>query len=82
MSISWNKESGIWERIPYTPEEEAFWRERARFDARCNEASALYNAEKRGEKRGEERANVKWQSVVANKDEEIARLREQLDKKI
>ena len=49
MIIRWNKELDIWEHIPYTPEQAAFWRERARFDARCNEASALANAHRKGE---------------------------------
>jgi len=44
--------------------------ERLRSLARHNEASALYNAERKGEKR--ERA--KWESVVADKDARIAEL--------
>jgi hypothetical protein len=44
--------------------------ERMRSDARHNEAAALGNA------RREERA--KWQDIVADKDAENARLREQL----
>ncbi|GHV56886.1 hypothetical protein FACS1894216_21140 [Synergistales bacterium] len=50
--------------------------ERLRSLARHNEASALANAEKRGEERGEERGEqrerAKWESVVADKDAEIA----------
>jgi predicted transposase/invertase (TIGR01784 family) len=48
--------------------------ERLRSLARHNEASALHNAEQRGEQR--ERA--KWERVVADKDAENAKLREQL----
>jgi len=44
MSLSWSKETDTWVRTPYTPEQETFWRERAFFDARCNEASALHHA--------------------------------------
>jgi predicted transposase/invertase (TIGR01784 family) len=44
--------------------------ERMRFDARCNEASALHNA------RCEERE--KWQGVVAEKDTRIAQLEAQI----
>jgi predicted transposase/invertase (TIGR01784 family) len=50
--------------------------ERLRTKARHDEAQALYYAEKEGE----ERANTRWQGVVADKDAEIARLREQLKK--
>jgi predicted transposase/invertase (TIGR01784 family) len=46
--------------------------ERLRFEASCNEASALYNAERK--------EREKWQSVVADKDAEIERLRAQLEK--
>ena len=42
--IKWIKETDTWEHIPYTPEEEAFWSERARFDAGCREAQALWSA--------------------------------------
>ncbi|MDR2953266.1 MAG: Rpn family recombination-promoting nuclease/putative transposase [Treponema sp.] len=64
--------------------------ERLRSRARHDEAQALANAEERGEKRGEERgirlgeergekrANKKWQSIVADKDAEIERLRKLL----
>jgi predicted transposase/invertase (TIGR01784 family) len=54
--------------------------ERMRADARHNEASALANAERMGERRGEIRSDAKWQGIVADKDEEIARLRAQLEK--
>jgi len=53
--------------------------ERMRSKRRHDEAQALKNAELRGELRGEERAHTKWQGVVAEKDAEIALLREQLD---
>jgi len=49
--------------------------ERLRADARHNEASALYNAERRGEAL----SDAKWQGVVADKDAEIARLKALLD---
>jgi hypothetical protein len=48
--------------------------ERLRSKARNDEAQALYHAEQVGE----ERANTKWQVIVADKDTENARLREQL----
>ena len=51
--------------------------ERIRLRARHNEASALGNARREGAK--QERS--KWESVVANKDAEIARLRTMLDEK-
>ena len=58
--------------------------ERARFDARCREASALYNAERRGE----EAARAKWENMlvdkdalIADKDALIAELRSRLDEK-
>ena len=50
MIMSWNKETDTWVRTPYTPEQEAFWRERAIFDAGCNEASALDYARREGKK--------------------------------
>jgi hypothetical protein len=54
-----------------------FFRERERIweKARHDEAQALENAEKRQEERGEKRSDKKWQSVVADKDAEIERLR-------
>jgi len=48
--------------------------ERMRSKARHDEAQALKNAEQRGE----ERANIKWQSVVADKDTLIAELQAKL----
>ena len=56
-----------------TPESMARERERLHSLARHNEAAALRHA------RDEEKK--KWQNVVADKDAEIARLREQLKKK-
>ena len=50
--------------------------ERLRADARHNEASALLNAQRKGYREADE----KWQGVVADKDEEIALLRAQLEK--
>jgi hypothetical protein len=50
--------------------------ERMRFDSRCNEASALDNAERRGERIERE----KWQGVIAEKDSRIAELEAQLSK--
>jgi hypothetical protein len=41
--------------------------ERMRFDARCNEASALDNAERRGYRKAKE----EWQGVIAEKDSRI-----------
>jgi len=70
MSISWNKEFDIWEYIPDTPEQKAFWRNRTLFDARCREASAL------GHARREERK--KWQGVIAEKEAELETLCKQL----
>ena len=46
--------------------------------AECDEAQALGNAERRGEKLGEKSADTKWQSVVAEKDAENERLRQEL----
>jgi predicted transposase/invertase (TIGR01784 family) len=51
--------------------------ERMRFDARCNEASALHNARCEAEKVERE----KWQGVVAEKDTRIAELEAQLAKR-
>jgi predicted transposase/invertase (TIGR01784 family) len=50
--------------------------ERMRFDAECNEASALGNARREGEAAERE----KWQSVVVEKDARIAELEAQLAK--
>ena len=60
----------------YTITAESEFREKERLwaKARHDEAQALSNAEERGEIRERE----KWQSVVANKDAEIARLRTKL----
>jgi predicted transposase/invertase (TIGR01784 family) len=58
-------------------------KERLYAKARHDEAQALYHAEmvgeKRGEERGEERERAKWQSMVADKDAEITRLRAMLE---
>jgi len=69
---------GAYRHVTATPEFREI--ERLRSKARHDEAQALKNAERRGEKRGEERADEKWQGVVADKDAEIARLREQLER--
>ena len=50
--------------------------ERLRFEASCNEASALHNAQRKAE----EAERKKWQGIVADKDAEIERLRAQLEK--
>ena len=50
--------------------------EKMRSKTRHDEAQAIGNAERRGE----ERANVKWKSVVADKDTRIADLEAQLSK--
>lgn len=39
--IKWIKETDTWEHIQTTPEEAAIYLERLRFEATCNEASAL-----------------------------------------
>ena len=57
--IRWIKETDTWEHIPYTSEEEAFWSERARFDARCGEASALGNARREGRAESAEQERAK-----------------------
>ena len=64
-----------YQRIAVSPEFKEL--EKMRSIARHNEAAALRHA------RNEERklADTEWQSVLADKDAEIARLREQLDKK-
>jgi len=62
--LSWTKERGTWEYTPPTPEEEAYWRERHRVDARCREAAALRHARTQGA----EVEREKWQGVVAEKD--------------
>ncbi|MCL2420739.1 MAG: Rpn family recombination-promoting nuclease/putative transposase [Defluviitaleaceae bacterium] len=49
--------------------------ERMRSKARHDEAQAIGNAERRGE----ERANIKWQSVLADKDALIAELQAKLE---
>jgi len=49
--------------------------ERLRVKAGHDEAQIIYNAEMRGEKRGKKSADKKWQSVVADKDAEIAKLK-------
>jgi hypothetical protein len=65
----------------YTITASSEFRERERLweKARHDEAQALENAEKRGIKLGEElgekRSDKKWQSIVAEKDAEIERLR-------
>ena len=74
MIIRWNKELDIWEHIPYTPEQAAFWRERAHFDARCREASALANARRKVEAK----ACKKWEKIIANKNAENNNLRLQI----
>ncbi|MCL2276439.1 MAG: Rpn family recombination-promoting nuclease/putative transposase [Treponema sp.] len=57
-----------------TAESEFREKERLWSKARHDEAQALSNAEEKGE----ERANTKWQSIVADKDAEIALLRSKL----
>ena len=57
-----------------TADEKFRYIERLREDALHDEAQAMHTAEKRGEKRADE----KWQSVVADKDAEIERLRAEL----
>jgi hypothetical protein len=52
--------------------------ERLRAKARRDEAQALVHAEKIGEERGAEQEHEKWQGVVADKDAENTRLREEL----
>jgi hypothetical protein len=51
--------------------------ERLRFEATCNEASALANAERKAERKADER----WQGVVAEKDAKIAELLARLGEK-
>jgi predicted transposase/invertase (TIGR01784 family) len=46
--------------------------ERLRERARHNEASALYNAERKGEQQGAVKEREKWQRVVADKDASLA----------
>ena len=55
--------------------------ERLRSRARHNEASALGNAERRGITIGAEKEREKWQSVVADKDAQIAELLARLGEK-
>jgi hypothetical protein len=59
--------------------------ERLRSYARHNEATALRHARTQGREEGraegEAKEREKWQNVAAAKDAEIARLREQLEKK-
>jgi flagellar biosynthesis/type III secretory pathway protein FliH len=50
--------------------------ERMRFDAACDEASALGHARRKGYREAEE----KWQGVIAEKDTRIAELEAQIAK--
>ncbi|MDR2900755.1 MAG: Rpn family recombination-promoting nuclease/putative transposase [Treponema sp.] len=86
MEVAEMKEAvKVYHQITVTPE----FRERERLyaKARHDEASALDYAKQEGQKIGEERERDKWQTIVAEKDEsladkdaEIARLRERLEK--
>ena len=83
LGVSVMKEAvGAYRHVSTT--KEFYELERIRSKARHDEAQALKHAEERGEKR----ERKKWEIVVADKDEaladkdaEIARLREQLEKK-
>jgi flagellar biosynthesis/type III secretory pathway protein FliH len=66
-------------KITVTPEFRQL--ERMRSDARHNEASALHYARQEGVKEGMKEEREKWQSVVADKDAQIAELQAKLDSK-
>ena len=81
--------SAILQEISQDEKEKARIRSRkmAEMDNYSN-MKVLERMEKQGEKRGEERSDKKWQAIVAdmkteiyNKDDEIARLKAELEKR-